>query len=224
MLLILILGCCTCVACNHLKQQKHNFLPSGICVEKSCQHCHEYEKWSIQLVERINKKFKKNVIIKKTFAQQFLMKFMEMNSKPNQSAVKIKICYHGTLKKNHKSIIQSNLMIPKSLDSGLYGNGIYMSPDYKIAKCYSSNSQVFVCLSLPGKRYQARRFIRYRENDYGVPLKKGYDSHISPDGKELVFFDPCQLLPCYLIHTDKVHEVQTELLKYDIPFIHSFKI
>ena len=231
MLLIMIFGCCTSVVHNYLKQEKHVFVPSGFCVQKSCQHCQSvYEKWSTQLVKQIhlNKKFKSSVIIKKKFAQQFLIKFMEMNSKSNKSAVKIKICYHGTLEKNYKSIIRSNLIVPDGMkvchrtDKGFFGNGIYMSPHYKIANNYSSNSQVFVCLSLPGKRYTAKDYSAC-VNDVGISLKAGYDSHISPNGTEWVFFQSCQLLPCYLININRVHEVETELLKYVIPFVENLK-
>ena len=225
MFLIMIFGSVTCFAWNHLKQKKDIYDPSGICLQASCRKCRPYQKLSTQLVERIRKKFKQNVIINKRFAMQFLIKFMEMSSKSSESVAKIQVCYHGSLKKNYKSIIRSNLMVPDGwtfchrTDCGWYGRGIYMSPDYNIARQYSSDSQVFVCLCLPGKRYKAKKVSCCRNDDYGIALKKGYDSHIGPHNKEWVFFDSCQLLPCYLINTSQVRQVETELLKYDIPFI-----
>ena len=35
----------------------------------------------------------------------------------------------------------------------------------------------------------------------GQPLKAGYNSHLSPDGMEVVIFDVAQILPCYVVHS-----------------------
>ena len=84
--------------------------------------------------------------------------------------------------------------------------------------------QIQGCLHVyrwPDRRYRAKNITRtYNDNDYGVPL----NSHISQNGTGWVFFDPFQLLPCDLININKVSEVKTELLKYDIPFVENLKL
>ena len=206
-----------------------------------CKCCHDcmlfYDNVSMLLVEMITENFAKDSIIRIKFTKQFVRKFMEMCSKykfkPKKfqsnkknkrkrkrkrkrktkfnSAAKISVCYHWTPSKNHKSIIDSNLVVPDGhkvihrTDNGYFGKGIYMSPDYRYAQSYGDSTpqrKVFVCLALAGRQYPATY-----PKDRGSSLKNGYDSHISspePHNKEWVFFDSSQLLPCYLVTLENI--------------------
>ena len=159
MLLMMVFGCAASFACNLLKKRRDVVLRD----------------WSNELVQQITKTFKRHVVIKQKFAQQFLFKYVQMKS--TMSAVKIKVCYHGTLEHNHKSIIQSNLMVPDGrkvhhrFGAGPYGKGIYTSPDHKFAGGYSPDSQVFVCLSLPGNQFNATC-----DTCFGASLRTGWQT------------------------------------------------
>ena len=39
---------------------------------------------------------------------------------------------------------------------------------------------------------------------HGKPCEKGYDAHYSPSKKELVVFNPKQILPCFVLEMTKV--------------------
>lgn len=47
---------------------------------------------------------------------------------------------------------------------------------------------------LPGKAYRCTKLI------HGASLKAGYDSHTSPDDKELVIFNSAAILPAYIVY------------------------
>ena len=174
---------------------------------KSCCNCISfYHNVSVLLADKITQAFPNHAIIKHKFTNKFVEKFVQMRDKyKSNPAAKIYVCYHWTLSKNYKSIIDSNLVVPDGhkvkhrTDNGYFGEGIYMSPDYKYGighGDYGKHAKVFVCLALPGKQYPAT----YPE-DRGTSLKDGYDSHVSAsrNNKEWVFFDSSQLLPCCLV-------------------------
>ncbi len=56
------------------------------------------------------------------------------------------------------------------------------------------STQLMLCQILLGKVYHCTKLI------HGASLQSGYDSHMSPDGKEVVVFDPRRVLPCYIVH------------------------
>jgi hypothetical protein len=55
------------------------------------------------------------------------------------------------------------------------------------------SDQVLLCKLLPGKKYKCNKRMD------GEGLVKGYDSHVSPKGNEVVLFEPSQILPRYII-------------------------
>lgn len=231
MFVMMILGCYVSHKRNVLERKKVDIVYEYL---KNIKSHHNFVLFCRELakifVEKVNKSLKTDAIIKQKFAEQFIIKLMKMkfiNRRSNNkhiSPVQIKVCYHGTAQSNHKSIIESNLMVPDGYklrharNAGYYGRGIYMSPDERVARCYSTNSQVFVCLSLPGRQYKAKEY-RINDNDYGIPLQHGYDSHISPNGKEWVFFNPSQLLPCCLVDSIRASSVKNKLLTYDVSLV-----
>lgn len=63
-------------------------------------------------------------------------------------------------------------------DNGYYGKGIYTSPYVNYARGYGDMNcdKVFVCLSLPGKRWPSEY-----PQDSGKPCRLGYDSHYNQE-------------------------------------------
>ena len=120
-----------------------------------------------------------------------------------------KVVYHWTPSKNFQSIVDSNLCVPDQkkvfhqTDGGIYGKGIYTSPDFGYARNYAKrNGGCFICLGLPGRQYRANT-----STDSCRPCKKNYETHVSPNWKEWVFFAADQLLPCFWVDQ---HDGQTQ--------------
>eukprot|EP00026_Physarum_polycephalum_P002052 Phypoly_transcript_02056.p1 GENE.Phypoly_transcript_02056~~Phypoly_transcript_02056.p1 ORF type:complete len:782 (-),score=205.77 Phypoly_transcript_02056:108-2453(-) len=110
------------------------------------------------------------------------------------------LAFHGTAEKNINLICKTNFCVPgkgvaHATDSGWYGKGIYFSeyPDYSMGYIKDC-TRLLLSKVLLGNPFQCKGLIT------GQPLMKGYDSHISPCGKELVIFSPDQILPIYIVH------------------------
>eukprot|EP01127_Copromyxa_protea_P017813 TRINITY_DN5489_c0_g1_i1.p1 TRINITY_DN5489_c0_g1~~TRINITY_DN5489_c0_g1_i1.p1 ORF type:complete len:437 (+),score=115.35 TRINITY_DN5489_c0_g1_i1:164-1312(+) len=115
--------------------------------------------------------------------------------------------FHGTTAASIKAISQEGFKHPDELkkkkkgkvallDDGYFGNGIYFSMYSDYAMWYSEereSDQILLCSLLPGKEFQCK------ERMDGEGLKKGYDSHFSPKGNEIIIFNPSQILPRYII-------------------------
>jgi aprataxin and PNK-like factor len=74
-----------------------------------------------------------------------------------------------------------------------YGCGIYLSPNPDVAQGYAADGKMLVCAVLMGRIYTCPAVME------GVGCRRGYDSHTSPCGEELILFDAAQVLPCYLV-------------------------
>ena len=107
------------------------------------------------------------------------------------------LLFHGTSDANMKNIIKTNFLISKvgsSTDMGFYGKGVYFGESPVISIGYSrGNPYLFICLVYVGKAYKMPNV------QTGCALTKGYDSHISTSGQEVVIFDPECILPCYRV-------------------------
>lgn len=110
--------------------------------------------------------------------------------------------FHGTELKNIKPICENGFRVPgkssdfkHSTDAGWYGRGVYFSefPDYAM-EYISKGNKILLCQVLLGKIYQCDKVI------HGASLVEGHDSHMSPDGKEVVIFDADKILPSYVVH------------------------
>ncbi|XP_031567243.1 uncharacterized protein LOC116302161 [Actinia tenebrosa] len=111
------------------------------------------------------------------------------------------LAFHGTKEENIHSIAQTGFRLPgdanfeHATDSGNYGRGVYFSeyPSYSMTYIKGA-SKLLLCQVLPGKAYRCMHLID------GEPLQTGYDSHTSPDGKELVIFKSHHILPSYVVY------------------------
>jgi hypothetical protein len=104
------------------------------------------------------------------------------------------ILFHGTTEQNMENILKTNFLIEKigsKTDMGWYGKGFYFSEYPGLSMGYSGHSYLLVCLVYAGNAYKMANI------NTGCPLQQGYDSHISPDGSEVVIFNPKNILPCY---------------------------
>eukprot|EP00037_Helgoeca_nana_P029937 m.364745 g.364745 ORF g.364745 m.364745 type:complete len:399 (+) comp28080_c0_seq24:214-1410(+) len=120
-------------------------------------------------------------------------------------STKILTVFHGTRKDNFAKIIDGNFKVPDgkhvlhATDMGYFGKGIYTAPTSGMALSYAKDGAAFVCLALPGRQFAAQC-----PRDTGKPCSPGYDSHFAPGGAEIVFFESCQLLPCFLVSTENI--------------------
>ncbi|CAC5391546.1 unnamed protein product [Mytilus coruscus] len=111
------------------------------------------------------------------------------------------LAFHGTQEANIKSIVENNFKVPGQqgfahrTDTGFYGRGVYFSeyPNYSMGYI-SGATQLLLCQVLPGNVYVCPSVVQ------GASLQQGYDSHMSPDKKELVIFNSHHILPFYIVH------------------------
>lgn len=86
------------------------------------------------------------------------------------------------------------------LDSGYFGKGIYFSMYSDYALYYSAergSNRILLCKLLTGKVFQCKNRMD------GEGLKKGFDSHYSPKGNEIILFKDNQVLPRYIIEFEE---------------------
>lgn len=115
------------------------------------------------------------------------------------------LAFHGTLETNILPICEQGFKVPGSdghshrTDTGFYGKGVYFSeyPGYCMGYIKGA-SKLLLCQVLPGKVYNCTKLI------HGAALKAGFDSHTSPDKKELVIFNKYHILPSYVVHYENV--------------------
>jgi len=111
--------------------------------------------------------------------------------------------FHGTSEEAIDGIIQTNFSVAKlgayTGDQGYYGAGVYFSEYTSTSMGYNRASRILLSKVLIGKQFQCPGLMM------GAALKKGYDSHLSPCGTEVVIYDNAQILPCYIVHFESGH-------------------
>lgn len=119
--------------------------------------------------------------------------------------------FHGTSDKSIDGIAKEGFRHPDELvsnkskkivplDDGYFGKGIYFSLYSDYALYYSNTRQsnrIMLCRLLTGKVYKCKG----RKDGEG--LMKGYDSHYSPKGNEIIIFNGDQILPRYIIEFEE---------------------
>lgn len=93
------------------------------------------------------------------------------------------------------------------LDNGYFGAGIYFSCYSDYAMWYSEekdSEQILVAKLLQGETYKCQKRMD------GSNCMKGYDSHFSPKGNEIIIFDPDACLPRYIIAYESQDEEERE--------------
>eukprot|EP01119_Soliformovum_irregulare_P011711 TRINITY_DN2962_c0_g1_i1.p1 TRINITY_DN2962_c0_g1~~TRINITY_DN2962_c0_g1_i1.p1 ORF type:complete len:560 (+),score=137.88 TRINITY_DN2962_c0_g1_i1:29-1708(+) len=156
---------------------------------------------------QLPKLFNGKVTIDKVVSQQLLdafeQKWAEITAKyPDDfHNVEPTIAFHGTAAANIPNIVRIGLVVPGShgvqhaTDTGFYGKGIYLSPNPGLSIGYCRGSgKLLVCAVLMGRRLKLKAMCQ------GAALRKGFDSHVSPDGNEFVLFQASQVLPLFVIN------------------------
>ncbi|KAI3383281.1 hypothetical protein SNEBB_009976 [Seison nebaliae] len=111
------------------------------------------------------------------------------------------LAFHGTDVGNIESICQNGFFTQKSkkfyhaTDSGYWGGGVYFSeyPNYSMSYIKGA-TKILLCQVLLGKSYLCQQQMN------GKSLMSGFDSHMSPNKKELIIFKTSQILPQYIVY------------------------
>jgi hypothetical protein len=125
--------------------------------------------------------------------------------------------YHSTISESSDNIKVTGFINKKEnrrLDNGYFGSGIYLTSKFNYALSYGQ-SNILLCLVIPGKVYPVTEELNSNNSLYGKPLKEGYNSHyvlldnfnlgkpiLSPSSTtvdELVIFDTKRILPLFEI-------------------------
>eukprot|EP00668_Euglena_longa_P004785 GGOE01005591.1.p1 GENE.GGOE01005591.1~~GGOE01005591.1.p1 ORF type:complete len:481 (-),score=141.22 GGOE01005591.1:193-1608(-) len=129
----------------------------------------------------------------------------------------ITVAFHGTPAHNMQNIVREGLVVPR-LETGVevacgsrYGQGIYLSPnaDFSLHYC-RGGGKLLVCAVLLGKQWICGG-CEYMT----TTCTRGFDSHVSPCGNELILFNEAQVLPCFVIHYCERSAAQVTQLKQE---------
>lgn len=101
--------------------------------------------------------------------------------------------YHGSTNESLQVIAKTGFLEPNKLsnkitklDQGYFGCGIYQgfAADYAIlySEKYKKSNEILLSMVLPGRSY----IVKKGGEKYGQTCEPGFDSHISPERKEIV--------------------------------------
>ena len=138
-----------------------------------------------------------------------LLNFIETYSK-NKQDNGIKIVYHGTTEHAISCIRETMFIVPNGKDvkvrnGSVYGNGVYCSESIEVAKGYSTNNKLIVCLLAPGKINTKSPFINSDK----------YDTNYCEYSKIICTFDSKNICPLFIIDKFEVEKISdyTEIIK-----------
>lgn len=111
------------------------------------------------------------------------------------------LAFHGTDQKNIIPICENGFKVPgekgfkHKTDTGYFGAGVYFSeyPSYSMGYI-SGATKLLLSQVIQGRIFECKNLIQ------GAPCKDSYDSHTSPDKKEIVIFHSDRILPQYIVH------------------------
>jgi hypothetical protein len=126
------------------------------------------------------------------------------------SDARVLIGFHGTLSTNHTPIMHSNFSMRRvgqgSHNNGWFGSGIYFARRAFTALGYNKGGkELLACLLVVQKTLPVPGPPGPGNKYHGQPCEEGYDSHLSPTGKELCLFNPRQILPCFLLELNSTN-------------------
>jgi hypothetical protein len=145
-----------------------------------------------------------------------LQLFQRFDDFRNQLGQKTQVLfvYHGSTSHSLQAIAKNGFLKPEMLDSmanpvptldpGYFGRGIYhgFAADYAIhyAEYYKKSDQILLSMVLPGRSYTVKK----GGEKYGKACEPGFDSHVSPESKEIVLFQSEQILPLFIIRFKRI--------------------
>lgn len=146
--------------------------------------------------------------------KQLFNKFTEYRSRSSSNA-QVLYVYHGSSPNSLQAISRNGFLAPemcatlahqapKQLDPGYFGRGIYhgFAADYAIhyAESYKNSDEIMLSMILPGRSYTVKK----GGEKFGKTCEPGFDSHISPENKEIVLFKSEQILPLFIIRFERI--------------------
>ncbi|CAE7596513.1 unnamed protein product, partial [Symbiodinium sp. CCMP2456] len=127
---------------------------------------------------------------------------------------RVLLCFHGTKPQNRAEIVDNGFSISKvgagSGNHGWFGKGIYFGRRAYTALGYNRGAELLCCLVAVQDVFVTPPPDSSGNAYHGLPCKLGYDAHLSPSGKELVLFNPRQILPCFTLHLSKYVELSDQ--------------
>jgi hypothetical protein len=137
------------------------------------------------------------VIVNEGLQANYEAKKAAMNGHTNEI-----FAFHGGKEDAYKVIASNNFDIGRlaagSGDNGWYGAGIYFSEYPLTALGYAKQTKrLLLSRVLVGNAFECPGRMD------GAPLKRGFDSHRSPDKQEIVIYNGDQILPSYIVGFDR---------------------
>ena len=133
--------------------------------------------------------------------------------------------FHGTQIHHVANIVRFGFLMPGAINpatgkrlevrcGSTYGCGIYSSPsaEFSISYCNQEDGRpevrnpkikILVCATLMGRAAQMYSSDNWRSQTQPYP---NADSHIANEGNEYVVFSNMQIVPCYVIHFNRIEE------------------
>ena len=140
--------------------------------------------------------------LRKRLYLQFLEKIQSWGGQ-----VRLLLCFHGTKEANRAEIIENNFSMSKigagTGNQGWFGKGIYFGRRAYTSLGYNDGAELLCCLVAVKDVFTTPPPDSHKNSYHGKPCKEGYDAHLSPSGKELVVFNPRQILPCFTLHLSR---------------------
>mgnify|MGYP001061679288 FL=1 len=151
--------------------------------------------------------------------------FHEYRSHLDENNNKTFFVYHGASSETLQSIAKNGFLTPDklstvstkknaALDPGYFGRGIYhgFAADYAIhySEVYRQSNEILLSMIAPGRSY----VVKKGGEKFGSECQSGYDSHISPERKEIVLFRSEQILPLFIIRFQRIPNAPTQEEKY----------
>jgi len=135
--------------------------------------------------------------------RRLYLQFMEKVNRIGANAF-LFLCFHGTRDDCRTAIIEHNFSMSKiginTKNMGWFGKGLYFGRYARTSLGYNGGSrELLCCLVVVKKVFVCPGPNTVRNPYHGKDCKRGYDSHLSPSGAELVVFNPQQVVPCFTL-------------------------
>ena len=147
--------------------------------------------------------------LRKQLYLQFVEKLHSWGGK-----ARVLLGFHGTDSVNRAKIIENNFAMSKigmsSGNRGWFGKGIYFGRRAYTSLGYNTGAELLCCLVVVKDVFTTPPPDSVRNPYHGQDCKNGFDSHLSPSGKELVIFNPRQILPCFTLHLSRPVHISSQ--------------
>ena len=144
---------------------------------------------------------------------------------------RVRLVFHGTYERLIDTLMLTNFSLERvgshCGNQGWFGKGIYLARQSFTALGYNAGPYLIASLVVFENAFQCPMPDSSVNPYHGKPLKDGHDAHKSPSGKELVIFNPAQILPCFKLRlSSSVYSTKgnTEYVGRDTAKLETFKL